>query len=169
MARALFLLVIGFLGNLVSSSSLTNEEQLKSGGGGGITVQDGNRRRGGDIMNLDFLFQNEDKNVLKSANGKHGKDKKEKEKKKKKKHHSSSDSDDGKGKKTEERHSGRTVLPPTPIATTVEDQRIHQQEIAIGRHSNRHISREETDVRDDEAITVRGPIRRKPLIFPNDD
>ena len=170
MARALILLsVIGLVGNLVASAAIP-EEHLKSTSGG-ITVRDGKGGRSGDITNLSAIFPTEDdkdEKVLKAARGKNGKDKKDK--KKKKKHRSSSSSssssDDGKGKgrKGQERQSGgRSAVPPPQNPA---EERVRQQE--VNRASNRHISREENEVGSDGVITVRGPIRRKPLLFPDD-
>ena len=118
-----------------------------------------------DIVNLDFVFHSDaqpiqdDENVLKAGKGKDKKDKKVKKDKKKKKGHSSSDSDDGRGER--ERQSNRSIVVPG-------EERVQQQE-AVDAGRNRHTSREDLPpIADEESRTVRGPIRRKPLIFPHD-
>ena len=154
MARALFLLVVGLLGNLVASSSIPEEELLKN-----INVHDEVKRT--DIANLDFVFAAGEGLALKSGHGKDKKERKERKKDKKSKKPSSGEADDGKGRASDDRRTNRLVGAP-------DDQIIRQQDALAGKQTNRHISREETAAINEEAITVRGPIRRKPLIFPHD-
>lgn len=97
-----------------------------------------------DIMNMDTVLGT---NGLKAASGK------DKDKKKKKKKETSSSSDDDARRRS--RHTSRGS--------------------ASGRNNNEPVMRqqevrrqENTEIRhDDGSITVRGPITRKPLIFPN--
>lgn len=128
-----------------------------------------------DIMNLEHVFSKPQDALLKAATGK-GKDKeRKKEKKPKKKKESSSNSSGSEDERRRIRREGRPprVGTPKPVNSTP-DQVMRQQEVNVGaaaggnRHS-RHSSREENTVRtgDDGSITIDGPIRRKPLIFPN--
>lgn len=158
MARAFFLFFFGLLGIFVESSSQIGDQ---------MTVGEGGHSN--EIANLDYVFHSdaqpsnqEHDQVLKAGKGKEKRDKKEdKKKKKKKKEHSSSDSDDGKGKG--ERRSNRSVVVPGG-----ERERVQQQEV-IDNGRNHHVSREDLPpIADEESRTVRGSIRRKPLIFPHD-
>lgn len=103
-----------------------------------------------EIMNLDSLFE-----VRGSG--------KKKDKKKKKGHHSSSDDDSETSRRrsasrntsTNSGNNRNTAGAANNNGNKNKEPTMRQQEVAAG------------DQFDDGSITVNGPIRRKPLIFPN--
>lgn len=117
----------------------------------------------GNLVVASEISGNNNELLLKSMNGKSvimnmdtilGKEKDKKSSKKKKKESSSSSSDDS--RRTSSRHSSAIRKPNHPSGRNSEPV-MRQQEV---REENTEF------VHDDGSITVRGPIRRKPLIFP---
>lgn len=136
--------------NVAAGSSIINEEESLDLEGCKLkSMQEMYSGRGpsNDIMNLESVFERYEDNGkgLKNMTGKSKGDKK----KKKKKHHSSSSSDDEKTPSVTIRPSrdGGTVAPPA----------VRQQDAKAPAAPEYN----------DGSITVNGPIRRKPLIFPN--
>lgn len=127
-----------------------------------------------DIMNLDHVFGGDQRGDFNKATTGKGKDKDRKKKPKKKKESSSSSSSSDEEQQRRSRRDNRSAPRPVISNPGQNEPVIRQQEVAVGgaaggnRHV-RHSSREDVNVRtgDDGVITVDGPIRRKPLIFPN--
>lgn len=159
-----FILFGGLISSLFASSIVTETDEivLKSTAGKN------------DIMNLDSLFEThgkeEDFNKMSKGKGKKEKEKERKKKPKKPRVSSSSSSssseDDRRSNRNNRSFRNLPLTPPTTHAPPLAEPIMRQQDANVDRRYTRHASKEEM-TNNNDAITITGPIRRKPITFPN--